>query len=124
MTGAAGAWGAAGIQTRKILYCEGLSSILVPTYCRLIVPSGLWTTKKCSQTFSDSLLRISVSHFCIGFCLLLLFLSFSLSIGPTHLAQVSLILKNLSLPPSSLLATTEFPPLFQNQIFKVVNSCK
>lgn len=90
--------------TGKFFYCEGLSSIVVPTCCRLIVPSKFWDNQEMLPDISK---RTSVSFLSCFFF---------------FLASPSLLY--LSIQPKSLPSLKNFLPwphfpfyLLQNVLF-------
>lgn len=107
--------------SKKILYFKGLSSMLVPTCCKLIVPSNLCDNQ---EMFSD-ISMCPLKDLCLSF--LCYFFSFSFSVGSSHLVQVPLIFRktpNPSLASFFLPAIILFSSLFQNQVLKEVKSYK
>ena len=77
---------------------KGLSGILAPTYCRLIVPSSLW------QLMLPGISKYPLKYLYLSFLyrfffvfFFFFFLSFSFSVGPIHSGQVFLILKKVFL---------------------------
>lgn len=110
--GTTGEWGAAGIQTRKILYCERTVQHTCSHLLQAIVLSSLWQLMLPGiSTYPLKYLCLSFLYCCVCVCF---FLSFSFSIGPTHSGQVFLILKKVCLALIVLLATDRFSPFTSN----------